>query len=175
LRHFEDEDLVEKRDERSRELNDVCLIQAVYSGYRPSQISFERRSSGRKEAEDPIYFSTFNTSLSNHKMLIEQSELTVETSTGPMVIYLIKPSQFSSLSRSPYPLSFNSPLPPSFSPCVGLEINGYPNAKFPGVVVYSEIYQASAPVLRFANSIASQGSSLPSFSSRVQVAYLCDR
>ncbi|GAA5850470.1 hypothetical protein JCM5353_005820 [Sporobolomyces roseus] len=61
-------------------------------------------------------------------MLIEQSELTVETSTGPMVIYLIKP-----------------------------KINGYPNAKFPGAIVYSEIYQASAPVLRFANSIASQG------------------
>jgi len=100
-------------------------------------------------------------------MLIEQSELTVETSTGPMVIYLIKPSKFSPLPRSPYPLSLNSPLTPSLSLCVGVEINGYPNAKFPGVIVYSEIYQASAPVLRFANSIASQGSSLPSFSSRV--------
>ena len=33
----------------------------------------------------------------------------------------------------------------------------YPNAKFPGVVVWSEIYQATAPVLRFARSIASQG------------------
>ena len=34
----------------------------------------------------------------------------------------------------------------------------YPvSAKFPGVVVWSEIYQASAPVLRFANAIASQG------------------
>lgn len=66
------------------------------------------------------------------------------------------------------------------------EIAGYPNARFPGVVVWSEIYQASSaadppflqrgrgvrseqsrltckqaqvtgPVLRFANSIASQG------------------
>ncbi|ORY90215.1 dienelactone hydrolase, partial [Leucosporidium creatinivorum] len=33
----------------------------------------------------------------------------------------------------------------------------YPNARFPGVVVWSEIYNVSAPVLRFANSIASQG------------------
>ncbi|GAA5950327.1 hypothetical protein JCM3765_004507 [Sporobolomyces pararoseus] len=61
-------------------------------------------------------------------MLIEQSEQVVETSTGPMTIFFIKP-----------------------------RVPGYPNAKFPGVVVYSEIYQASAPVLRFANSIAAQG------------------
>ncbi|SCZ90722.1 BZ3500_MvSof-1268-A1-R1_Chr1-3g02185 [Microbotryum saponariae] len=33
----------------------------------------------------------------------------------------------------------------------------YPNAKFPGVVVWSEIYNVTGPVLRFANSIASQG------------------
>ncbi|GAA5922952.1 carboxymethylenebutenolidase [Sporobolomyces koalae] len=61
-------------------------------------------------------------------MLISQTESVVETSTGPMTIYWITP-----------------------------RIPGYPNAKFPGVVVYSEIYQASAPVLRFANSIAAQG------------------
>ncbi|KAG2023439.1 carboxymethylenebutenolidase [Coprinopsis cinerea AmutBmut pab1-1] len=33
----------------------------------------------------------------------------------------------------------------------------YPNAKFPGVVVFSEIYQVTGPVERFAGQIASQG------------------
>lgn len=36
-------------------------------------------------------------------------------------------------------------------------IPGYPNAKFPGVVVFSEIYQVTGPVERFAGQIASQG------------------
>ncbi|KAL9110930.1 MAG: hypothetical protein Q9227_004545 [Pyrenula ochraceoflavens] len=33
----------------------------------------------------------------------------------------------------------------------------YPHAKFPGVVVFSEIYQVTGPVSRFARQIASQG------------------
>ncbi|OAL28476.1 hypothetical protein AYO20_09424 [Fonsecaea nubica] len=36
-------------------------------------------------------------------------------------------------------------------------IAGYPNAKFPGVVVFSEIYQVTGPVSRFARQIAGQG------------------
>ncbi|KAK4699947.1 carboxymethylenebutenolidase, partial [Phenoliferia sp. Uapishka_3] len=61
-------------------------------------------------------------------MLIEQTSHVVETSSGPMTIYLITP-----------------------------KIAEYPNAKWPGVVVWSEIYQVTGPVLRFATSIASQG------------------
>ncbi|KIJ45279.1 hypothetical protein M422DRAFT_779176 [Sphaerobolus stellatus SS14] len=36
-------------------------------------------------------------------------------------------------------------------------IQGYPQARFPGVVVFSEIYQVTGPVERFAGQIASQG------------------
>lgn len=36
-------------------------------------------------------------------------------------------------------------------------IKGYPNAKFPAVLVFSEIYQVTGPVLRFAQTIAAQG------------------
>jgi carboxymethylenebutenolidase len=36
-------------------------------------------------------------------------------------------------------------------------IAGYPNAKFPGVVLYSEIYQVTGPVARFARQIAGHG------------------
>ncbi|KAF9512915.1 hypothetical protein BS47DRAFT_1024141 [Hydnum rufescens UP504] len=36
-------------------------------------------------------------------------------------------------------------------------IDGYPDAKFPGVVVFSEIYQVTGPVERFAGQIASHG------------------
>ncbi|PVG03377.1 alpha/beta-hydrolase [Serendipita vermifera] len=36
-------------------------------------------------------------------------------------------------------------------------IPGYPNARFPGVVVFSEIYQVTGPVERFAGQIASAG------------------
>lgn len=37
------------------------------------------------------------------------------------------------------------------------KVPNYPNAKFPGVVVYSEIYQVTGPVSRFAKDIAGQG------------------
>ncbi|KAL1644221.1 hypothetical protein SLS58_004501 [Diplodia intermedia] len=37
------------------------------------------------------------------------------------------------------------------------KIDGYPKAKFPGVVVFSEIYQVTGPVQRFARQIASHG------------------
>jgi carboxymethylenebutenolidase len=33
----------------------------------------------------------------------------------------------------------------------------YPNARFPGVVLFSEIYQVTGPVARFARQIAGQG------------------
>lgn len=36
-------------------------------------------------------------------------------------------------------------------------IPNYPKAKFPGVIVYSEIYQVTGPVARFARDIAGQG------------------
>jgi len=36
-------------------------------------------------------------------------------------------------------------------------IPGYPNAKFPGVVVFSEIYQVTGPIQRFARQIAGHG------------------
>ncbi|KAK6528657.1 hypothetical protein TWF694_003911 [Orbilia ellipsospora] len=36
-------------------------------------------------------------------------------------------------------------------------IRNYPNAKFPGVVIFSEIYQVTGPVARFARQICSQG------------------
>lgn len=37
------------------------------------------------------------------------------------------------------------------------KIAGYPKAKFPGVICYSEIYQVTGPVRRFAQRIASEG------------------
>ncbi|GAO50206.1 hypothetical protein G7K_4340-t2 [Saitoella complicata NRRL Y-17804] len=61
-------------------------------------------------------------------MLIEESYEDVQTSTGPMRIYTFHP-----------------------------KIPGYPKAKFPGVVVYSEIYQVTGPVARFARQIAGMG------------------
>lgn len=36
-------------------------------------------------------------------------------------------------------------------------VPGYPNAKFPGVICFSEIYQVTGPVERFAGQIASSG------------------
>ncbi|KAK4101807.1 alpha/beta-hydrolase [Parathielavia hyrcaniae] len=36
-------------------------------------------------------------------------------------------------------------------------IPGYPNARFPGVVLFSEIYQVTGPVARFARQVAGQG------------------
>lgn len=41
----------------------------------------------------------------------------------------------------------------TFSPVVPQ----YPNARFPGVVLFSEIYQVTGPVARFARQIAGQG------------------
>lgn len=37
------------------------------------------------------------------------------------------------------------------------KIQGYPKARFPGVVLFSEIYQVTGPVQRFAQQIASHG------------------
>ncbi|EHN03305.1 YDL086W-like protein [Saccharomyces cerevisiae x Saccharomyces kudriavzevii VIN7] len=37
------------------------------------------------------------------------------------------------------------------------KIAGYPQAKFPGVILYSEIYQVTGPVRRFGQRIASEG------------------
>ncbi|KZW02342.1 dienelactone hydrolase [Exidia glandulosa HHB12029] len=64
-------------------------------------------------------------------MLITKTHYDVETSAsgkGKMRIYVIAPT-----------------------------VPGYPNAKFPGVVVFSEIYQVTGPVERFAGQIASHG------------------
>ncbi|KAI9777008.1 MAG: hypothetical protein M1839_009152 [Geoglossum umbratile] len=65
-------------------------------------------------------------------MLITESHIDVETresgTPSPMRIFLFHPS-----------------------------IPGYPQAMFPGVVVFSEIYQVTGPVQRFARSIAGQG------------------
>jgi len=61
-------------------------------------------------------------------MLIEQSTVELDTLAGKMTLFVITP-------KTPE----------------------YPNAKWPGVVVWSEIYNVTGPVLRFANSIAAQG------------------
>ncbi|GAA5897017.1 hypothetical protein JCM5296_004273 [Sporobolomyces johnsonii] len=61
-------------------------------------------------------------------MKIVQDEAIITTETGPCTVYIVRPS-----------------------------IVGYPQAKFPGVVCWSEIYNVSGPVLRFAQQIASQG------------------
>jgi len=61
-------------------------------------------------------------------MLIKESVAEVQTSTGAMQILIVHPV-----------------------------IPGYPSAKFPGVVVHSEIYQVSGPVVRYAQDIAAQG------------------
>ncbi|KAG7136844.1 putative carboxymethylenebutenolidase like protein [Verticillium longisporum] len=65
-------------------------------------------------------------------MLIKESYVDVATSAdgkdGSMRIYVFHPS-----------------------------IPGYPNAKFPGVCLFSEIYQVTGPVARFARQIAGQG------------------
>ena len=77
------------------------------------------------------------------KMLIQQSRITVETTTGPLGIEIIQPSPFlSSLSSS----SCSTPAPLVHSPRTSTpaEIVGYPNARFPGVVVWSEIYNVRA-------------------------------
>ncbi|GAB00081.1 hypothetical protein E5Q_06783 [Mixia osmundae IAM 14324] len=61
-------------------------------------------------------------------MLIDATEHEVETPSGPMTIHVIMP-----------------------------KLPEHPNARYPGVLVASEIYQTTAPVLRFAQSIAAQG------------------
>lgn len=62
-------------------------------------------------------------------MLIANSSQDVETSTGMMRVNIVSP-----------------------------KIGGYPRAQFPGVVVFSEIYNPTAPVMRYAELIASRAS-----------------
>lgn len=54
----------------------------------------------------------------------------------------------SSFSLSPQPMGLLVISP---------KLPAYPKAKWPGVVCFSEIYQVTAPVARFARSIASSG------------------
>lgn len=61
-------------------------------------------------------------------VLIKEFHKDVSTSTGTMRIFFTHPN-----------------------------IPNYPHAKFPGVVVFSEIYQVTGPVARFARQIAGQG------------------
>jgi len=61
-------------------------------------------------------------------MLINETYQDLQTSSTPMRVFLFHPT-----------------LPQ------------YPGAKFPGVVVFSEIYQVTGPVARFCRRIASQG------------------
>lgn len=61
-------------------------------------------------------------------MLITFAEHDVHTPSGEMRVHVISP-----------------------------KIAQYPKARFPGVVVFSEIYQTTEPVLRFAQSIAAEG------------------
>ncbi|KAF2674019.1 alpha/beta-hydrolase [Microthyrium microscopicum] len=57
------------------------------------------------------------------------------------------------------------------------KIEGYPSAKFPGIVVFSEIYQVTGPVARFCRQIAAHGyicaapSSYHEFTSSDALAY----
>ncbi|KAJ3129637.1 hypothetical protein HK098_000788 [Nowakowskiella sp. JEL0407] len=62
-------------------------------------------------------------------MLVLEEFADVETSSGPMRVHL-------------------------FIPNTGPE---YPNAKFPGVAVWTEIYQVTGPLERFCRQIASEG------------------
>jgi len=61
-------------------------------------------------------------------MLIQNSFQDVETPTGTMRVHIVSP-----------------------------KLPAYPEAKWPGVVVFSEIYQVTGPVLRYAELIASHG------------------
>ena len=61
-------------------------------------------------------------------MLVKDNSTDVATSTNSMRIYTFEP-----------------------------QIADYPNAKFPGIIVFTEIYQVTEPVARFARQIASQG------------------
>ncbi|KAI9206467.1 Alpha/Beta hydrolase protein [Polychytrium aggregatum] len=62
-------------------------------------------------------------------MLVIESLSDVQTSSGPMRIHFFQPNT----------------LP------------NYPNAKFPGVLVFTEIYQVTGPLERFCRQIASHG------------------
>lgn len=61
-------------------------------------------------------------------MLVTESYQDVSTETGPMRIFLYHPT-----------------------------IPNYPHARFPGVVIFSEIYQVTGPVSRFARQISGLG------------------
>ncbi|KAG9324320.1 hypothetical protein KVV02_006566 [Mortierella alpina] len=61
-------------------------------------------------------------------MLVKESFVDLQTSSGPMRTYIYQPN-----------------LP------------DYPEAKFPGVAVFTEIYQVTGPLDRFCRQIASQG------------------
>ncbi|KAJ3169456.1 hypothetical protein HDU88_000645 [Geranomyces variabilis] len=61
-------------------------------------------------------------------MLTKESHVDIQTSSTPMRVFIIEPN-----------------LP------------NHPNARFPAVIVWSEIYQVTGPVSRFAHQIASQG------------------
>jgi dienelactone hydrolase len=69
-------------------------------------------------------------------MIIKEATVVLQTPSGPMDLVVIQPN-----------------LP------------SYPDAKWPGVVCWAEIYQVTAPVRRFAASIASQGYSASSAAS----------
>eukprot|EP01112_Ceratiomyxa_fruticulosa_P023149 TRINITY_DN873_c0_g1_i4.p1 TRINITY_DN873_c0_g1~~TRINITY_DN873_c0_g1_i4.p1 ORF type:complete len:268 (-),score=41.90 TRINITY_DN873_c0_g1_i4:129-932(-) len=61
-------------------------------------------------------------------MLITESFHDIQTSSGPMRVFIFHPI-----------------------------VQGFPHAKFPGVVVFSEIFQVTGPVQRFAKKIAGLG------------------
>ncbi|RUS26637.1 dienelactone hydrolase family protein, partial [Jimgerdemannia flammicorona] len=61
-------------------------------------------------------------------MLVKEDHRDLQTSTGPMRVYFYQPNLLE-----------------------------YPHAKFPGVVVFTEIYQVTGPLHRFCRQIASQG------------------
>ena len=69
-------------------------------------------------------------------MLIQESFIDVATSTTPMRIFLYEPRAYGNLK-----------------------------ARFPGVVVFTEIYQVTAPIQRFCRQIAGRGFIVASCSS----------
>jgi carboxymethylenebutenolidase len=86
-------------------------------------------------------------------MLITETHKDVPTKAGGDMSTLLHPLY---RVHSCYMKADVNRLPPGifiFHPT----IPNYPRAKFPGVVVFSEIYQVTGPVARFARQIASQG------------------
>jgi len=69
-------------------------------------------------------------------MLIQESHVDLETSTTPMCVFLFHPV-----------------------------ISSGHKARFPGVVVFTEIYQVTAPITRFCRQIAGRGFIVASCSS----------